>query len=293
MKHTSGLVEVHAFKVWDHGGDTVQPRGKSTAERIAKYGGEIIPGTSQWVPSSSVDAEGRIIPDSAPQKSSEPHRVGRHDRGENRRRRCLRGRSQGSCLRMASNSDHRAVRSPPMPIAGRGNRGRTPGQVRLEGSLTSSPVSTAQRQWTRAKIGNVSSGPHGRNVERPNGTPKLTGAVFFPLHIPAKVEMTPVRLGAPLPPHDDLEFRLVRATMSGQPINSIVCEDVVVETVEGLMPPPTGWMSSSDDATNQVVQTVAANQRRNVATIYSGPTFVAPPQEPQQIGMSAASRAGP
>jgi hypothetical protein len=122
--------------------------------------------------------------------------------------------------------------------------------------------------------------------------PETHGRGLLSLHIPAKVEMTPVRLGAPLPPHDDLEFRLVRATMSGQPINYIVCEDVVVETVEGLMPPPTGWMSSSDDATNQVVQTVAANQRRNMAAISSGPTFVPPPQEPQQIGMLAASRAG-
>ena len=71
--------------------------------------------------------------------------------------------------------------------------------------------------------------------------PETHGRGLLSLHIPAKVEMTPVRLGAPLPPYDDLEFRLVHATMSGQPINSIVCEDVVVETVEGPMPPPTGW----------------------------------------------------
>jgi hypothetical protein len=122
--------------------------------------------------------------------------------------------------------------------------------------------------------------------------PETHGRGLLSLHIPAKVEMTPVRLGAPLPPYDDLEFRLVRATMSGQPINSIVCEDVVVETVEGPMPPPTGWMNSSGDAANQVVQKAAANQRRNMAAISSGPTFVAPPQEPQPIGMSAASRAG-
>jgi hypothetical protein len=122
--------------------------------------------------------------------------------------------------------------------------------------------------------------------------PETHGRGLLSLHIPAKVEMTPVRLGAPLPPYDDLEFRLVRATMSGQPINSIVCEDVVVETVEGLMPPPTGWMNSSGDAANQVVQKAAANQRRNMAAISSGPTFVAPPQEPQPIGVSAASRAG-
>ena len=36
----------------------------------------------------------------------------------------------------------------------------------------------------------------------------------------------------PLPPYDNLDFHLVRATMSGQPVTSIVCEDVVVETIE-------------------------------------------------------------
>jgi len=49
--------------------------------------------------------------------------------------------------------------------------------------------------------------------------------------------MRPVNFGAPLPAYDDLEFRLVRATMGGQPHNSIVCEDVVVETISTEQPP--------------------------------------------------------
>lgn len=124
--------------------------------------------------------------------------------------------------------------------------------------------------------------------------PTTHGRGLLSLHIPAKVEMRPVRLGAPLPPYDDLEFRLVRATMAGQPVNSIVCEGVVVETVEGSMPAPTGWMNSTDDAANQVVQTVMANQRRNMAAISSGPNFVAPPQDqlPQGLGVAGTTRAG-
>jgi hypothetical protein len=61
VKHTSGLIEVHSFEVWDQkGGVMVQPRAKSTAARIAKYGGEIIPGTAEWVSSDSVDADGKM-----------------------------------------------------------------------------------------------------------------------------------------------------------------------------------------------------------------------------------------
>ena len=38
--------------------------------------------------------------------------------------------------------------------------------------------------------------------------------------------------GPPPLPIGNLEFRLVRATMSGQPMDFIVCEGVVVETIE-------------------------------------------------------------
>ncbi|HEY1806392.1 MAG TPA: hypothetical protein VGG45_18115 [Terracidiphilus sp.] len=61
VKQNSGLVEVHAFKVWDTtAGDQVQPSRKSTAERIARIQGEIIPGTSEWVEPSAIDSEGRL-----------------------------------------------------------------------------------------------------------------------------------------------------------------------------------------------------------------------------------------
>ena len=35
----------------------------------------------------------------------------------------------------------------------------------------------------------------------------------------------------PLLPYDDLEFRLVSATMRGRAVNSVVCEGVVVATL--------------------------------------------------------------
>jgi hypothetical protein len=67
VKYTSGLIEVHAFKAWDsNAGDMIQPRGKSTAERIAKIGGDIIPGSAEWLPPSAIDAEGRMILRTAP-----------------------------------------------------------------------------------------------------------------------------------------------------------------------------------------------------------------------------------
>jgi hypothetical protein len=60
VKRLKGLIEVHSFKVWDHrAGEMVQPRTKSTAARIALIGGNIIPGTAEWMPPSSVDSEGR------------------------------------------------------------------------------------------------------------------------------------------------------------------------------------------------------------------------------------------
>jgi hypothetical protein len=94
--------------------------------------------------------------------------------------------------------------------------------------------------------------------------PNTHGRSLLSLHIPATVQMRPVRFGAPLPPYDDLEFRLVRATMGGQPINSIVCEDVVVENVEDSTPPST-----------------------------SGPRNASPQQQPSQgLGMAGVTRAG-
>ena len=59
--------------------------------------------------------------------------------------------------------------------------------------------------------------------------PETHGKGLLALHIPAKVGLIQTVTYAPLPPYDNLEFRLVRANMNGQPVNSIVCEGVVVD----------------------------------------------------------------
>lgn len=60
VKRTSGLIEVHSFNVFDgHIGEMVQQPVKSTAERIARIRGEIIPDSAEWVSPWSIDAEGR------------------------------------------------------------------------------------------------------------------------------------------------------------------------------------------------------------------------------------------
>jgi hypothetical protein len=74
VKEASGLVEVHSFEVWDlSAGIMFQQTGKSTRERIAKVGGNILTGTAEWVPSSSVDSEGRLIRTS---RMGEKYRLG-------------------------------------------------------------------------------------------------------------------------------------------------------------------------------------------------------------------------
>ena len=49
----------------------LQPTHKSTAERIARIGGEIIPGTAVWVEPSAIDAEGRMKEPSSAQSHKE------------------------------------------------------------------------------------------------------------------------------------------------------------------------------------------------------------------------------
>jgi hypothetical protein len=64
VKHASGLIEVHSFKVYDgRSGEMVQQPVKSTAERIARIGGYIVPGSAEWVPPWSIDTEGRVRTD--------------------------------------------------------------------------------------------------------------------------------------------------------------------------------------------------------------------------------------
>jgi hypothetical protein len=57
---------------------------------------------------------------------------------------------------------------------------------------------------------------------------EIHGRGLTTLEIQASVDMKPTRSGQPLPHPDMLEFRLVRSTMNGHAIDSIVCEGVVV-----------------------------------------------------------------
>jgi hypothetical protein len=52
--------------------------------------------------------------------------------------------------------------------------------------------------------------------------PTIHGRGLAPLNMAASMDMTPERPGHPLPLYDNLEFRLVTATMNGQAIKSIV-----------------------------------------------------------------------
>jgi hypothetical protein len=67
--------------------------------------------------------------------------------------------------------------------------------------------------------------------------PETHGRGLLSLNIPAKIEMLPQATGTPLPRYDNLEFRSVRATLNGQPVDSIVCEGVVVESDAPNLPP--------------------------------------------------------
>ena len=57
------MTTVYFFQLWDQftGDFVIQPR-KSPADRIKEYGGTIIPGTAEEVPTSALDAHGRYNP---------------------------------------------------------------------------------------------------------------------------------------------------------------------------------------------------------------------------------------
>jgi len=62
-KVKEAMVQVHHYKVPDvNTGDWTVPPLKSTAERIARISGEIIPSTMEMVALSSLDSEGRYDP---------------------------------------------------------------------------------------------------------------------------------------------------------------------------------------------------------------------------------------
>ena len=61
--------------------------------------------------------------------------------------------------------------------------------------------------------------------------PQVHGRGLEPLNIQAATDMRPQKPGhPPLPPYDNLEFRLERTTIDDEPMTSIVCEGVVVAT---------------------------------------------------------------
>jgi hypothetical protein len=59
---------------------------------------------------------------------------------------------------------------------------------------------------------------------------EVHGRGLASLNIAASTNMRSMRPGQPIPPYDNLEFRLERSTKDGETISSIVCEGVVVET---------------------------------------------------------------
>jgi hypothetical protein len=72
VKRTGALIQVHSFKHWDAGAnDMVQAARKSTAERIARVRGEIVPDTGEWVDPSAIDADGRMSKPTTAQEGSD------------------------------------------------------------------------------------------------------------------------------------------------------------------------------------------------------------------------------
>jgi hypothetical protein len=61
--------------------------------------------------------------------------------------------------------------------------------------------------------------------------PATHGRGLKSLNIQASTDMRTAPFAYPMPPYDNLEFRLVHATIDGQPMDSVVCEDVVVLTL--------------------------------------------------------------
>jgi hypothetical protein len=59
--------------------------------------------------------------------------------------------------------------------------------------------------------------------------PDVHGAGLASLNIQGRTELLPVKPGETLPGYDNLEFKMVRSYVSGQPVNGIVCEGIVVD----------------------------------------------------------------
>jgi hypothetical protein len=59
--------------------------------------------------------------------------------------------------------------------------------------------------------------------------PDVHGAGHAALNIQGRVGLLPVKSGETLSGYDKLEFKMVRSSINGQPVNRIVCEGVVVD----------------------------------------------------------------
>jgi len=59
--------------------------------------------------------------------------------------------------------------------------------------------------------------------------PDVHGAGHASLNIQGRTELLPVKSGETLPGYDNLEFKMVRSYVSGQAVNRIVCEGIVVD----------------------------------------------------------------
>ena len=55
------------------------------------------------------------------------------------------------------------------------------------------------------------------------------GAGLASLNIQGRSSVTAADFGSPKPEYDNLEFRMVRSLMNGQPIDNIVCQGVIVK----------------------------------------------------------------
>jgi hypothetical protein len=66
------------------------------------------------------------------------------------------------------------------------------------------------------------------NIGRPRWNDEVHGKGAS-LFVPISSDMRPVRLGAPIEPPEELEFRLLSPAMSGHPLPAIVCDGVVVD----------------------------------------------------------------
>jgi hypothetical protein len=126
--------------------------------------------------------------------------------------------------------DHRGVYSCP-PERSAGGRKSAPAKIACQRRdhlvVGSTPLHPQEVfRWLPVRHASVLFEPHGRGSKQ--WDPTIHGRGLAPLNISASVDMTPERPGQPLPPDDNLEFRLVTAATGNR---SILCENLVLVTL--------------------------------------------------------------